>query len=216
MTVWGIVLIVTITLFFLSHGLHTEMEKAGLLYLVLAETILFAGLLLTERLARTSCGIIIRAGGYSVLTLFAAASILLTILFLTTFPNQVVLFSLLQIVFFAIAAVLYFIIWGASRRSQKKNRPAVEAHAVRRGLCSRAEQMAKSCGDSAAASGLNEVSEGLRFGEFTVTQEMNRQVSDELDRIETLMGHRNSGDRAAEIEESIAWILTLIRQTDSK
>ncbi|WP_130862553.1 hypothetical protein [Bacilliculturomica massiliensis] len=206
-----ITMAVTALIFILNFGLRAEISKTGLGFMLLAEAVFFGGLLLTGWLARRGCGIMLRSGGYSLLTLYAAASILLSVLFLNSFRGFAMLLTSLQIVLLAAAVILYLIIWHFSRRTGEKTRRIQQAGKQLRELVSRSELLADEFAGEKQAAGLREIAEALRCSDPGEATDIDRMIGEELERLDKLL---HSGDESSSsgADETIVHILSLIRQ----
>ena len=194
-----IVIAVTALIFILNFGLHAEISKVGLGFMLLAEAVFFGGLILTGWLARRGCGIMLRSGGYSVLTLYAAASILLSVLFLSSFRGFSLLLKSLQLVLLAAAVILYLIIWNFSRRTGENNRRTQQARKQLNELASRAKLLADEFAGEKQAAGLREIAEALRYSDCSRSTGDDALIEEELTRLEALL---RGPSRSAEIRET--------------
>ncbi len=111
-----IVLVGTVTIFFLSAPKPSAGQWSGFGLLIFAEAVLFAGIFFT---GHAQIALPFKAGIYAVLGLYAAISAVIAALFGFVWFIGVARFFILALVFTFIAAILLLLFYGAGTRRPK-------------------------------------------------------------------------------------------------
>ena len=115
----GITIAATAAIFFLCIHDWSGIAPWSALFLVWAEVALFGGLMLTERLASGGNQIILRSSYGLILPCYSLAVFALSLLFLLFLRQAVTAFWVLQILLFAVSAVLLVLFHSVSRGASR-------------------------------------------------------------------------------------------------
>ena len=116
-----ICIVVTIALFLLMTNEKNTMDQAGFCSIILAEIVLFGGLLFLEYISAKLPQIILSAVGGGALIAIPLISILVSLLFMISQSHAYRAFAAIQIVSLAIIAILLIIV-GKQAKTEVKNR----------------------------------------------------------------------------------------------
>lgn len=121
-----IVLVVTLAIFLLLVPQPVLIDWVGLGFLLLPEAVFFGGLILTDRLAQRHGGLFLRAGAYTVLTLYTVAAIAAALLFLTFFRGSPAGLAAVELILLALCVILLLLFYrsgGYAQRSEDGGSP---------------------------------------------------------------------------------------------
>ncbi len=157
---------------------------AGLGFCLLAEIVLFGGILLQSRL---SGGPILRAGGYTLLGIYALASIALSLLLGLLPEKSHRILAVLQAVLAGSALILFLLLFLWDRHVSGKTTQLSATRLPLWDLQRRAERLFIEAKGASFSQALERLREDLRFIDTTVTVSEDELIAQELSELEALM-----------------------------
>lgn len=122
-TVGALVLAASLAGFLLLTGRREPIDWAGLIFILLPELIFFGALALLDHLSHSSGSLFLCAGSVTVLTLYAAAAIGASLLFMLLFRGSLGALVAIELILWALCLILLVLLMAASRFAARSEGP---------------------------------------------------------------------------------------------
>lgn len=197
------VIALTFVLYFLIVRNPEIMDWIGLIFILIAEISLFGGLIATDIKARQSTGVMLRSGAYSVLIVYTAVAVILSILFLSVpgLRDDIRLFIAVQIVIIAVTAIILLLIIAGSRAVANSNKAAEQSVSSMYGLMNKVMAMKDDSKNFQYSDSLGKI--------YEATQD--DALSDKIIKLESILSS-DIDDKTEKVTQIINDILLLVKQ----
>lgn len=157
--------------------------------MLLAEIVFFAGFISVEWIAEKTEQVIARSAVYTLVCAYAAANILVSILYIVFFKEKVTSFAVIQVVLLAAAAIAVIVSLTAGKSIYESNDNTMKAVINVEALIERLNQLAVSPACTDFSSSLRKLSDDLRFTDISKSVQEDADISDVISAIEIESGH---------------------------
>lgn len=179
--------------------------------MLFAEIVFFAGLISVEWIAEKTEQVIARSAVYTLVFGYAAANILVSILYIVFFKDKVTSFAVIQVVLLAAAAIAVIVSLTAGKSIYQSNKNTMKAVINAEALIERLNQLAVSPACTDFSSSLRKSSDDLRFTDISKSVQEDADISDVISAIEIESNH--SSERTFEtIKTALIRLNSLIEQ----
>ncbi|ULQ59184.1 hypothetical protein K7I13_11860 [Brucepastera parasyntrophica] len=208
----SICVLLTLLIFFLVPAYErTLINWLGLSFILLAEAVCTCGIIVLDRAATSSGGIMLRSGGISVLLLYAAASIFISILFQLLFRDSIRLFIILQAVIIAIAGILFLIILTAGLNTAARNEKVLNTVSEMQSLADRIAFLKNNEKNTAYKPRLEKLYESILYTDSTLPITNDGKIAGKCTELEQVFAGAGDGEES-KIDSLIYEIQLLINQ----
>lgn len=211
----AIVIAATIMLFFVLTGEREKIDWLGFGFLLTAELVMTIGLLLLEGMESQSTGVLLRAGIYSTLGLYAVISIVTSVLFILFFRVNGNYLTAIQIVLLALAMIVIIIIHFANAHVSESNEAVLQSAGRMQLLLSRVTVLQGRNEAAVLKPQLDKLYEALRYCDVSVAVPTDDLVAARLGELEMLIGNDRE-EQAENAARLINDILALMKQRSAE
>ncbi|MCI2106723.1 MAG: hypothetical protein LKK00_08405 [Intestinimonas sp.] len=207
------VIALTFVLYFLIVRNPEIMDWIGLIFILIAEISLFGGLIATDIKARQSTGVMLRSGAYSVLIVYTAVAVILSILFLSVpgLRDDIRLFIAVQIVIIAVTAIILLLIIAGSRAVANSNKAAEQSVSSMYGLMNKVMAMKDDSKNLQYSDSLGKIYEAIKYSDLSSATAQDDALSDKIIKLESILSS-DIDDKTEKVTQIINDILLLVKQ----
>lgn len=175
-----IVLVVTLFMFFLNVNTRESIDWAALLFMVLGEVVFFNGIIVIDNLAQRGSGLMLRAGGFTVLSFYGIAAVLLSILFLNAFRTHLGLLISFQLAILAAAVIVLIVLYGAARGVGEREAVTADSMNQMRELYNQADTLARQYRGTKHSRQLEAIAEAIRYCDYSSYTADDKAIQEKL------------------------------------
>jgi hypothetical protein len=206
-----ICIVITIVLFFLLISNRNTAQWVGFLTLLVAELLLFGGMICLEQPADNSSQIILRTvNGFSIIA-FPTISIIVSIIYIALKPVNFKLFTLVQILLLAAMVILYFIGSHVASYVKESNTELLAAESRILNIKDTLIQFSMDKSNSEYKVLLEKVAEEIRFSDTSTTVPADDEIKDCLTKLELAL-LRDVDNKNVEVTDILQNMLLLVKK----
>lgn len=191
---------VTLIVFFILTQQREPIDLVGLLFMLVAELVLFGGTIYVQRAAGRSGGTFTRAGAYSALAIYSVVAFVLCPVFILYFRESVKHFFVMQLVWLALLTIALILVMSAGRGAAARNRDLEHAVSSMNGLYTQAVALERAPEHAPFAPKLQQIAEALRFCDVSTAHAQDAQLAAALNRLDAAL-HEESESKADLVDE---------------
>lgn len=178
---------VTAGIFFLVTSDRNAVLWMGFESIVLAELILFAGLILIERSAEKVSQIIFRTVAGGAVIVAPVVVIILSLISMVTGKPIIIILFVVQLILYAIAIILCIIAYHAALGVKENSDNIVAAESQLKELISKLRMLSAEEKNKAYAVRLNKIADEITYSDLSATVAADRALEEELAKLELLL-----------------------------
>lgn len=210
-----IVLAVSLVIFFLTTADRQRLDWICLSFILLAEIVMFGGLILVDRLAQCRGGALFRAGAVSILVICTVLSILFAMIFTVLFREHERLFVIAEILVFALSFLALLVLSASAKGVAEQDLVLDKAQTALQTVQLLADRLAREPANRPYLPQLTKVSEAIRFSDASRTSVKDQLIFQELAALEMVLNGREEG-KVAETQRRTDELLSLIAQRNGE
>lgn len=177
----------TIVLFFTVVKDRIFITWLGFSFILVAEIILFKGLILIENYAAKTSQIVWRAGGGFVVIAYALLSILISIIYMISVKNSVVRFISFQIFLIIIAAAAMIICFTAANKVKRGSDKVMNSVNELNRIINKIDLLRKNNKGSKYSKLLDKLYDELRYSDISTYVTKDNDLEEEVNKLEIML-----------------------------
>lgn len=201
----GFMVACTLLIFFVTVNDKTKMDWLGLAFILFAEFIFIGGVVLVDKLARSTFGIMFRSIAYTTLGSYFITSSAIAIIFLTILRDHMRLLIVLQFIVLAITLIIFLVGLSSSNYMQGRNQSVLHSVSKIQTLTNQVTILKSNVDNKKYATQLEKIYEALRYCDNSSIVTTDDIVSEKLIELEkALIGDYDEKDsKVNDLAESI-------------
>ncbi|MDF2941306.1 MAG: hypothetical protein K0S01_164 [Herbinix sp.] len=206
-----ILILLTILLFGILPGQRTSLDWISICFVLAAEIEFILGFLFVQREAGHLEGTMLYSGAISIIALYSAISILVSILFMLVFREETRYLVAIQIILMSITAILLVLIYISSAHLAEKNNSSMQAVSGMQELLNKVTVLQSATSNSPYSSQLNALYEAIRYSDYSTIVPTDESVAGKITELELVLGSALE-DKDGSIRNLVDSILVLMKQ----
>ena len=210
-----ITLLVSTVIFTMLTKEKTSLSFLSFGFILFSEILFFGGMLFVENTAENNAEVMLRAGTYSVLTLYLIASVIISIMYIAKIWTKTSNLIAIQAVILGGAAIAIILINISSKRVYENENKINKSYTRGKELVSRVKVLLQNEENSFFSRELEKVIDSLSYGDFSITIEQDVTIESMINELENILLLKSENyEKNAQIK--IKDILILIKERELK
>ncbi len=206
-----ILIVITLLLFYLLPEERQFIDWVGIGFIVLAEIVFSCSFIIIEKAAIKSEGTLLRSGGYSIISLYSFAALVISLLYMWLFREGIKYLLAIQLVLVAIAAILLILVVMSATHIAEKNKETLQAVSTMQVLLNKVIVLQNSEANKPYGQKLNLLYEAIRYCDNSASVPTDDLISSKISELEHMLESslENKDDR---VDETIDQILLFMKK----
>lgn len=181
-----LVILVTILLFFITTQERTTITWLGFCFLIIAEIVFFGGMIFIEKSAKELSQIIVRSGLGSTITIYAIASIIVSLVYMNFFRDSIISFCVIQILLLAISMILGIVFYTSGKSTRSNDAMINDASAMINKMLSKMKLLMS---NKEYKNDLEKLYDSLRFSDTSTLVKADYELDDKIQDLESVFSN---------------------------
>lgn len=209
LAVIGLILIIaTFLVFFLTTNVYSYLLWSAFSFALLGEILFVIYGLIIGKVSKSSNGVLLRSGGYSLIFIYLVLTLILSIIFPVYFYHNTGLFISLMVIVNALTLIIFILLVAFAKRSAAVDQASKGKMQSLEALVLKSKNILATS-DSKNKYEINKVYEALRYSDYYEETEFDNEILSKLDELESELPNNNE-ESSANITSLCDSIITLV------
>ncbi len=206
-----LVLVASFLIFLLISGPREAIDWTGLAFVFLAEIIFFGGISFIDQIASKTSGVFLRAGAFSILTIYGVLSVILSLVFVQFFRSDLRLLVTIQLLLLLVCMIILIVLTASSKGIDRRNLATECAVANMQALHDFAVKLERDPANQQFAAPLRRIAEAIHFSDFASVSVKDAELQEKLTALQSLL-ERDTAEKETLIDQHVKELLFVIDQ----